>query len=220
MNFHCLDHRSIRLFIKSVTMNAIYMPKYKANFNVHTLTQLTQACDRLPAGYVCKAAFLLGYFVFLRLSNIPPSSTSMFDPTRNLLRGDVIFGSPGAHVIIKWAKAMQACHSHQVVQIPTLPSSPLCPVSAIRVLLASVNARKTDPLFLIPKPTGLTILTSPMISANLAKLLTSLHLNPSHYGFHYFRSSAVSWAADHIVPLQNLKAHGGWSSSAIMVLFG
>ena len=71
------------------------------------------------------------------------------------------------------------------------------------------------PLFLIPKPSGLTILTAPMVSSTLASLLRSLHLNPSCYGFHSFRRSAVSWAADHNVPLQNLQAHGGWASSAI-----
>ena len=70
-------------------------------------------------------------------------------------------------------------------------------------------------LFLFPHPSGLTVLTAPMISSCLSKIIMGLGLNLSHFRFHSFKRSGVSWAADHNVPLQNLKAHGGWSSSAI-----
>ena len=194
-----LSHRKIQLFIKSVSINSVYMPKYKANITISLFLKIVQNCDALTHGQVYKAVFLLAYFAFLRLSN------------RNLLRSDVIFGPPGAHIILKWGKAMQAANAHQVVQIP----SPLCPVSALKSLLHAVPASSSSPLFLLPLPSDLSILTAPMVSATFSKIITSLHLNPAHFGFHAFRRSAVSWAADHNVPLQNLKAHGGWSSSAI-----
>ena len=208
-------HRKVHLLVKSVSMNAKYFPKFKANFTIETLTRLVHACDQLTYGKVYKAAYLLAFFAFLRLSNVAPSSPSSFDVTRHLIRSDIIFGHPGAHVVLKWAKAMQSAQSHQIVQIPSLPGSPICPIAALRDLLQFVPASRNSPLFLIPKPSGLSILTAPMISSTLASLLRSLHLNPSSYGFHSFRRSAVSWAADHNVPLQNLQAHGGWASSAI-----
>ena len=64
-------------------------------------------------------------------------------------------------------------------------------------------------------PSFFSPISAPMISSTLSRILTSLDLDPSHFGFHAFRRAAVSWAADHDVPLQNLKAHGGWSSYAI-----
>ena len=103
---HCLNHRKIYLLIKSVSMNSNYKPRYKANFTVHILSNLVRACDTMSQGHVFKAAFLLAYFGFLRLSNIAPSSPASFDPTLHFLRGDIIFGPPGVHVIVKWAKAM------------------------------------------------------------------------------------------------------------------
>ena len=208
-----LMHRKIHLFVKSVSMNSKYFPRYKATFTIETLSKLVHACDKIMYGKVYKAVFLLSNFGFLRLSNIAPASSKSFDETRHFLRSDVIFGPPGAHIVLKWAKAMQSSHSHQIVQIPLLPLFPICPTSALKDLLAFVPASKNSPLFLIPKPSGLVILTSPMISSILSSLLRSLHLNPSCYRFHSFRRSAVSWAADHNVPLQNLQAHGGWASS-------
>ena len=215
IDISALEHRKVYLFIKSVSINSTYVPKFKANITISLLDKITKACDTLRYGCVCKAVFLLAYFAFLRISNVVPVSVKAFDATRNLLRGDVIFGPPGAHIIIKWSKSMQSSNSHQVVQIPSLSSSPLCPVSALQALLAFIPAPPSSPLFLLPLPSGLSILTSSMVSSTLSRIIRSLGLNPASYGFHAFRRSAVSWAADHNVPLQNLKAHGGWSSSAI-----
>ena len=210
-----LNHRKIHLFIKSVSINSSYCPKYKATLTIPILLKLVHACNSIRYGFLYKAIFLVAYFAFLRLSNMAPSSSKLFDSTRHFLRSDVVFGSPGAHIIVKWAKAMQGSSKHQVIQIPALSSSPLCPVSALQCLLSTIKAPPSSPLFLVPSPSGAYPISAPMISATLSRLLSSLKLNPSHFGFHAFRRSAVSWAADHDVPLQNLKAHGGWSSNAI-----
>ena len=132
-----LSHRKIQLLIRSVSINSVYMPKFKANITIALLLKIVQKCDALKYGQVpvYKVVFLLAYFAFLRLSNVVPSLAKAFDVTRNLLRSDAILGPPGAHIILKWGKAMQGANSHQVVQIPALPFSPLCPVSAIKSLL-------------------------------------------------------------------------------------
>ena len=210
-----LMHRKIKLLIKAVSMNSVYIPRYNAKFTVHLLEKIAAACDSLLYGKVYKCIFLLAYFAFFRLSNLAPTTVHAFNSTRHILRGDVIFGPPGAHVIIKLGKAMQSASKHQIVQIPLLKSSPICPVSALKLLLASVKVSSSSPLFILPKSSGNLILTAPMISATLSKILRSLALNAAHYRFHCFRRSGVSWAADHNVPLQNLKAHGGWASNAI-----
>ena len=67
-----------------------------------------------------------------------------------LLKRDVIFGHPGAHIILKWAKSMQSSSKHQVIQIPLLPQSPLCPVTVLKHLLQSIPAAPPAPLFLLP----------------------------------------------------------------------
>ena len=210
-----LAHRKTQLFIKAVSCNAKYIPRFKATLSISNLTKLATACNYIKHGPVYKAAFMLAFFAFLRVSNVAPPSATSFDPTRHILRSDVIFGSPGAHLIIKWSKSMQAASSHCVVQIPALPTSPICPVAALKALLSYAPASPSSPLFIIPSPSGSSILTAPMLSATLKRLLTALKLNPAHYGFHCFRRSGVSWAVDNGIPIQNLKLHGGWASDAI-----
>ena len=156
----------------------------------------------MSQGHVYKAVFLLAYFGFIRLSNLVTASPSTFDSTRHFLWDDVIY-----------CEMDQSSTKYQVVQIPILSPSPLCPVSALKVLLASSPSSSSKPLFTLTYPNSQTLLTAPMIT--LSRLLSNMGLNPSHYGFHAFRKCAVFWAADHDVPLQNLQAHGGWSSLAI-----
>ena len=184
-------------------MNSEYNPRYKANFTIPLLHKLVEACDQMSQGHVYKAVFLLAYFCFLTLSNLAPSSSSTFDLTRHFLRGDVIFGPPGAHVIVKWAKAMQSSTKFQVVQVPLLSSFPLCPVSALKVLLASSTLSSSKPLFILSSPNSQIILTAPMISATLSSLLSNLGLNSSHYGFHAFRRHIRAGHHQQSIPISN-----------------
>ena len=54
------------LLIKSVAMNARYIPRVNASFTIPVLTSIAFACDKLLYGTVYKAVFLLAYFAFLR----------------------------------------------------------------------------------------------------------------------------------------------------------
>ena len=92
-----------------------------------------------------KSCFCWHILLPLHLPNIVPISAKSFDVTRNLLRSDVIFGTPGAHIIIKWSKAMQSSTAHQVVQVPLNHPSLLCPVHALKSLLAFVPASSSSP---------------------------------------------------------------------------
>ena len=149
-----IAHRKVHLFIKSVSINSSYVPKFKAIITIPTLLRLVQACDSIAYGQVYKATFLLAFFAFLRLSNIAPVTAKSFDPTRHFLRDDVIFGPPGAHVILKWAKAMQSSSKHHVIQISLIKNSPLCPVTAIKQLLTSCHAPKSPHFSSFPNPQG------------------------------------------------------------------
>ena len=119
-----LSHRKTHLFKKAVSCNAKYIPRFKATLIISNLTALAAACDNIKHGPVYKAAFLLALYVFLRISNVALPSARAFDLTQHILRSDVIWGRLGAHLILKWGKAMQSASSHHVVQIQAFPSSP------------------------------------------------------------------------------------------------
>ena len=121
--FYHLDPRpladpDISRFIRSITINSTFRPTPRGIFTIEMLYQISVACDILSDPVLFRAIFLTSYFAFLRMSNIAPHSVKKFNPSRHFLRQDVVFGHPGAHIIIKWTKTLQDNKSHHIVQIP------------------------------------------------------------------------------------------------------
>ena len=75
-------------------MSKLYMP-----FRYHVTNSLTHPSSE-PSSYHL-------FMPFCACSNIAPHSRSQFDPRRHFLRQDLIFGPPGAHLVIKWTKTLQ-----------------------------------------------------------------------------------------------------------------
>ena len=147
------------------------------------------------------------------MSNISSETIKNYDHTRHLAKGDIIMGSPGAHLVIKWSKTNQFRNRHQVVQIPVLFASSLCPVTALVEMLKYNSGDDNSPMFNIPYTT--IPVTQFQIRSSLASLLNCLKL-PNHFiTFHSFRRSGVTLAFNNDVSIQNLKVHGGWRSDAI-----
>ena len=90
------SHHLVRDYIRSITINSSFAPSHKGVFDLPTLARISEACSSLYDPPLFRAAFLLAYFGFLRMSNIAPHSLKAFDSTRHLLHQDIIFASPGA----------------------------------------------------------------------------------------------------------------------------
>ena len=110
---------------------------------------------------------------------------------------------------------MQFSSKDQVIQIPLIKGSPMCPVIEIKQLLHSCPAPKSSPP--LPPSQILRVYCPHLPEDQQLPFSPSLlpGFEPCSLWVHAFRRSGVSWAADHNTPLQNLKAHGRWSSSAI-----
>ena len=159
-----------------------------------------------------KALVLLGFFGFYRLSSLIPPNVRGFDKTRFLTHGDVVWGNPGAHLVTMCAKNMQKSGQIQVVQVPLLNDSRICPVRALRAIVSPRPEKTYEPLFADQK--GLVIPAYRM-RLELKRAVTALGWDPQGLGFHTLRRSGASWAFDHGINLDHLKVHGGWRSDAI-----
>ena len=148
------------------------------------------------------------------MSNIAPHSSKQFNPQRHLLRQDVIFAPPGAHIILKWCKTMQDAKSTHIVQIPEIANIWLCPVRALKTLLVSRHLTSTSPLFANAFYPHSQVIDTHIRDA-LKTILTNLKISHIGHRFHSFRRSGATLAFDHSVPLQNIMAHGLWRSPAV-----
>ena len=126
----------------------------------------------------------------------------------------MIFGTPGAHLVLKWIKTMPDRNCHHIIY-SSPPSKinicarwgPLQPflglgIFPLRILFASTR---------LPH--------KPVIDTHIRDALrhTLFHRNIStvFHSFHTFRRSGATFAFDHSVPLQNIMSHALWKSSAV-----
>ena len=212
LNHKVLEHRKVALLLKSFAINRPLQFKPKGIISVQLLADILQACKSLLHPALFKAVFSFAFFSFLRISNIAPPTESMFDLSRHLARGDIIWGHPGAHIILKWSKTMQTRREHQVVQIPVLCNSSLCPVTALQNYFHQYPTGPNMPLFSLPSGRALT---QAHIRQALTSIIHRLHLSAHNITFHSFRRSGATAVFNQNVQLQNIQVHGGWQSTAI-----
>ena len=134
-------------YLRSISINSQFAPTSRGVFDLSTMAAISRACEILDDPLLFRAIFLTAFFAFFRMSNMAPHSRFKFDPNKHILRQDVLFHHPGAHILIKWTKTLQDNKSHHFVQIPALQNKVLCPVRAIQQLLASRQLSPASPLF-------------------------------------------------------------------------
>ena len=215
MNLAATGHRSIQLAIKSVAYNAPLSFKVKGVITVNKLVQIIQAIGQMDNATTLKAIILLGFFGFFRLSTLVPPSASAFSKARFPTHGDVIWGAPGAHIIIKCLKSMQTSGQVHVVQLPSLQDRTICPVAALRAVVSSNPKHCDKPLFSSSTSTRTRVMTASKVRVAFRQLISHIGLSPAEFGFHSLRRSGACWAFDHNMELDHIKVHGGWKSDAI-----
>ena len=201
------------LLQKSLSLNAPLRVRRKGIIDINLLQQIVYACEKLQYPYIYKSIFLLAFFTFLRISNFAPLTTSGFDSTRHLTRGDLVWGHPGAHLIVKWAKNMQGRTECHVIQIPLLNNKLLCPVTILHTYFRKFPAVASSPMFV--HPITMRPITQNDIRQALAQILIYLNIPQGYITFHCFRRSGATFCFNHNLPLQNIKHHGGWKSNAV-----
>ena len=65
--FHVLDHPKVKNFFKALKINRPLKVKSHNAITIPWLIEISKACEGFTSGVVYRAAFLLGFFAFLRL---------------------------------------------------------------------------------------------------------------------------------------------------------
>ena len=128
----CGTDPKIKYFLKSVRINIPLAVPRRNIMSVKVLKHVVSLCDGLFMRFVYEAVFLLGFFGFLRLSNIAPHSLASFDPSRHIAAGDVILTKTHVKVIIKWSKTNQNRDKIHVLSLPRIRASSICPFTALK----------------------------------------------------------------------------------------
>ena len=94
----------IKYFTKAVARCAPLTVKLKAIIEPPLLITIIQKCEYLYMGYVFKAAILLAYFAFFRISNLVPHTIASYDTLKHLARADIFFCKSWSPYIVEMVK--------------------------------------------------------------------------------------------------------------------
>ena len=208
-----LRHDQIAMYHKSIKLNIPFTPKQTSLIDIQLLTNLIQASKSLPNSEVFVALYSLAFFSFLRLSNLLPHSIKTYDHLRHLARGDVIVSEDNITLLIKWSKTIQNRKDVATIVLPALGNSVLCPHTAVRHLLSVQPGSSNSPVFQIQSNQSYVPLTDSVARKHLKKI--AILVQAPKLTFHDFRRSGTTWAYEHGVPIEAIKAHGTWRSDTV-----
>ena len=161
-------------------------------------------------------ATLVGFYMFLRKSNLVPDTMTTFNPLQQFQRKDLLLTSPEQAVMaeIRWSKTIQ--FRKKILRVPVLPAQNkvICPVFWIHHMINTVKAGPLDPAFAIPSANGTLALSANQLVARLRKWLKLIGEDSTQYSLHSLHRGGTTFAYRSNLESEMIKTLGDWSSDA------
>ena len=113
-------------------------------------------------------------------------TVAQFSPLKYLARDDVMLTPEKIFLILKWSKTMQNNNQINLITVPRIPYSTICPVDAVKNLLDLTLTGLNLPLFQFKVAQDWIAITDYRVRRHFALILTKLHLDQADYTFHTF----------------------------------
>lgn len=162
-----------------------------------TLMVLSQILQQVDVSddeqLVALCALLVGFYLFLRKSNLVPDLRQNVHTTRLILRDDIKFTDQDVLVNIKWSRTNQ--YQERVVWVPLIgkTSTDICPVYWLTRMLAMTRVPLGHPLFSFQRNRMFVPLTYSRLQGWLKRWTSVLHTK-GHYTLHSLRHGGATWA--------------------------
>ena len=162
----------------------------------------------LPLDLTFWSAVSLAFRALLRKSHYTYSQHSL------LWRDVSLYPS---HLIIRvcTSKTDQFASKGHRILLNASPGSFLCPVFWLSELARVQNPLESDYLIRVPSPTGLAPMSYRWFNFRLKTLSAKIGLDPSKVSSHSLRHGGASYMSAQGSDLLDIRARGGWASSAI-----
>ena len=206
-----LANPMISNYLRALHIQVPHVRKVKGILSLENMYYVSKTLDKFDNALVYRAAFLLSFYGFLRISNLVAPTVSSFDVDRQLCYRDVIMGSESVSVYLRWAKNLQRCDQSHVVHLPVMKNVYLCPYRALSALFQSQHYTPYDPVIKFP--------VGPVLESHLRKrftlMLKILQLPTAALTYHALRRSGASLAFNNNVSFEGIKSQGSWQSDAV-----
>ena len=163
---------------------------------------------------VAWTGLLLGFYMFLRKSNLVPDTMDTFDKDQQFCHADInLLGLEQAMMCeIRWSKTIQ--HKQKVLRLPVLPAKnkAICPVFWVHYMIATVPAQPHHPVLALNGGGKTLALSANQLIYRFRKWLILIGENPTIYLLHSLRRGGATFAYQSNVEGEMIKLLGDWAS--------
>jgi len=169
------------------------------------------------------AAMLVAFFGLFRKDNITVGKAGAFNPRANLTVGDIQCRADGSiWVRVAHSKTIQFQERCHLVPLVAMPGHPLCPVAAVKKVLALHVALGSGPqtaLFLWKTPGARAVrpMTHGVFVTGFKQLVKLLGLDWTKFSGHSFRRGGATFCFNLGVDPNLIKMLGDWKSDAYLL---
>ena len=129
---------------------------------------------------------LLGFYMFLRKSNLVPDTMTSFDKEQQFCRGDInLLGLDRAMMVeIRWSKIIQ--FKQKILRVPVLPAKnkAVCPVFWVHFMVQAISAKNDQPALALADGRKILALLANQLITRLRKRLTLIGEDSMRYSLH------------------------------------
>ena len=105
----CFAGYRISLMFRALNNSIRNPPKFKGILQVQDLTNILNACKNFSYPLLFQTLYIFAFFGFFRISNLVPTSMSVYNLAKHLSRNDVFVVENGLVVLVKWSN--MKCHT-------------------------------------------------------------------------------------------------------------
>ena len=163
---------------------------------------------------VAWTGLLLGFYMFLRKSNLVPDTMDTFNGEEQFCRSDInLLGLDKAMMFeIRWSKTIQ--HKQKILRLPVLPAKnkAICPVFCTHYMVVQIPAQPQDPVLAIPVGNKMYALSANQLIYRYRKWLILIGEDPTIFSLHSLRRVGVTFAYKSNMEGEMIKLLGDWAS--------
>lgn len=160
-------------------------------------------------------ALVLGFYLFLRSSNLTCKTQTSFDHNKNLTRNDLRLADNIALVEIRWSKTIQFYQKKLLMPIIKILDQSICPIHWLKIMTQMVPATPQHPAFcLYNNKKQLVPLTYRQLSDQLKSWIATINLPPSRFSLHGLRRGGAMFAFESDLATQSIMTIRDWASDS------
>ncbi len=206
-----LDSFEVVLMNRAIRLTMREIPFSRPPITVEMLMDMCHVCERYgKAGTVIKLALQLGFFGFLRGSNLCAPTIKGFDPTRHFRRKDVRVTPKGLVLSLKWSKTLQTAGQPLHIPVPQVADTSIDAVHTFKLMKEQIRAPPEAPLFTLPQGKHLTL---PQFRDIFKALLRKTGNDHTTFSLHSLRRGGATTSFDHGAKELDIKRQGSWAST-------